>query len=72
MSDAWTARMAGLALVLVFAFGHYTAYGIFNYVSPYSHETIYETGPPEVRVFKRAAPPNAASARLRLPMEAGF
>jgi hypothetical protein len=28
-------------LVLVFAFEHYTAYGIFNYVSPYSHELVH-------------------------------
>lgn len=41
ISDAWTATMAGVALLLVFAFGHYTAYGIFNYVSPYSHELVH-------------------------------
>jgi hypothetical protein len=41
ISDAWTATMAGLALLMVFAFGHYTAYGIFNYVSPYSHELVH-------------------------------
>jgi len=41
MSDAWTATMAGLALLLVFAFGHYTERGIFNYVSPYSHELVH-------------------------------
>jgi hypothetical protein len=41
ISDVWTATMAGLALVLVFAFGHYTPYGTFNYVSPYSHELVH-------------------------------
>jgi hypothetical protein len=41
ISDTWTATMAALALVLVFAFAHYTAYGIFNYVSPYSHELVH-------------------------------
>jgi hypothetical protein len=41
ISDAWTATVAGLALLLVFAFGHYTEYGIFNYVSPYSHELVH-------------------------------
>jgi hypothetical protein len=40
-SDTWTATMAGLALVLVFAFEHYTPYGTFNYVSPYSHEVVH-------------------------------
>jgi hypothetical protein len=40
-SDAWTATMAGLALLLVFAFSQYTEYGIFNYVSPYSHELVH-------------------------------
>ena len=38
IADAWTATVAGLALVLVFAFGQYGSDGIFNYVSPYSHE----------------------------------
>jgi len=41
ISDAWTATMAGLALLLVFAFGQYRALGIFNYVSPYSHEIVH-------------------------------
>jgi len=42
MSDAWTATMAGLALALVFAFGqHGVTPGIFNYVSPYSHEIVH-------------------------------
>jgi hypothetical protein len=40
-SDAWTATVAGLALVLVFAFQHCTPYGTFNYVSPYSHELVH-------------------------------
>jgi hypothetical protein len=40
-SDAWTATVAGLALLLVFAFGHYTEYGVFNYVTPYSHELVH-------------------------------
>src|ERR1700678_2555277 len=41
ISDAWTATMAGLALVLVFAFGQYRGLGIFNYVSPYAHEIVH-------------------------------
>jgi len=41
MSDAWTATMAGLAFVLVFAFAQYRSLGIFNYVSPYSHELVH-------------------------------
>jgi hypothetical protein len=41
ISDAWTATMAGLALVLVFAFAHYTPSGTFNYLSPYSHELVH-------------------------------
>jgi hypothetical protein len=41
VSDAWTATIAGLALVLVFAFGHYTADGNYNYLSPYSHELVH-------------------------------
>jgi hypothetical protein len=41
MSDAWTAMMAGLALVLVFAFAQYRSFGIFNYISPYSHEVVH-------------------------------
>lgn len=40
-SDAWTASVAALGLVLVFAFQHYTPYGTFNYVSPYSHELVH-------------------------------
>jgi hypothetical protein len=41
ISDAWTATMAGLALVLVFAFAQFRGLGIFNYVSPYSHELVH-------------------------------
>jgi hypothetical protein len=41
ISDAWTAMMAGVALVLVFAFGQYRGLGIFNYVSPYAHEIVH-------------------------------
>jgi hypothetical protein len=41
MADAWTAMMAGLALVLVFAFAQYRSLGIFNYISPYSHEIVH-------------------------------
>ena len=41
ISDAWTATVAGVALLLVFAFGQYTENGIFNYVSPYSHELVH-------------------------------
>jgi hypothetical protein len=40
-SDAWTATMAGLALLLVFAFGQYRGLGFFNYVSPYAHEIVH-------------------------------
>ena len=40
-SDTWTAAVAGLAFVLVFAFQHCTPYGTFNYVSPYSHELVH-------------------------------
>lgn len=32
---------AGLAILLVFAFGHYSDYGIFNYVTPYSQEIYH-------------------------------
>jgi hypothetical protein len=41
MSDVWTAMMAGVAFVLVFAFAQYRSLGIFNYVSPYSHELVH-------------------------------
>jgi hypothetical protein len=41
ISDAWTATVACAALLLVFAFGQYTENGIFNYLSPYSHELVH-------------------------------
>jgi hypothetical protein len=41
ISDAWTATMVGLGLVLVFAFGQYRSLGTFNYISPYSHEIVH-------------------------------
>jgi hypothetical protein len=41
ISDAWTATMAGLAFAFVFAFEEYRSLGIFNYVSPYSHEIVH-------------------------------
>jgi hypothetical protein len=40
-ADQLTALMCGLAILLVFAFGHYADYGIFNYVTPYCEE-IYQ------------------------------
>ncbi|HZM05440.1 MAG TPA: hypothetical protein VFC44_20770 [Candidatus Saccharimonadales bacterium] len=40
-SDALTAVEAALALLLVFAFAHYTVLGIFNYVTPYSAEIVH-------------------------------
>jgi len=36
-----TAVMAGMVVLLAFAFEHYSDYGIFNYVTPYSEE-IYQ------------------------------
>lgn len=40
-ADAWTATMAGLAIVLVFAFGEYASIGNYNYVAPYSYEALH-------------------------------
>src|SRR5580658_1633110 len=40
-ADQLTALMSCLAVLLVFAFGHYTDYGIFNYVTPYCEE-VYQ------------------------------
>lgn len=37
----WTALASCLAILLVFAFGHYSDYGIFNYVTPYSEEMYH-------------------------------
>jgi hypothetical protein len=41
VSDVWTATVAGLALVLVFAFGQYGSDGTYTYLSPYSHEVVH-------------------------------
>ena len=41
VSDVWTGTMMGLAFVLVFAFGEYRSLGVFNYVTPYSHEIVH-------------------------------
>jgi 4-amino-4-deoxy-L-arabinose transferase-like glycosyltransferase len=40
-ADQLTALMCCLAILLVFAFGHYSDYGIFNYVTPYCEE-VYQ------------------------------
>lgn len=40
-ADQLTALMASLAILLVFAFSHYTDYGIFNYVTPYCQEIYH-------------------------------
>src|SRR5208282_1446709 len=40
-ADQLTAMMACLAILLVFAFGQYSDYGIFNYVTPYSEEIYH-------------------------------
>jgi hypothetical protein len=40
-ADQLTALTAGLAVLLVFAFEHYSDYGIFNYVTPYSQEIYH-------------------------------
>lgn len=37
-SDALTATLIGVAVVLVFAFGQYSDIANYNYVTPYSHE----------------------------------
>ncbi|MGP8238809.1 MAG: glycosyltransferase family 39 protein [Limisphaerales bacterium] len=37
----WTALAASLAILVVFAFEHYSDYGIFNYVTPYSQEIYH-------------------------------
>ncbi len=40
-ADQLTALMCCLAILLVFAFSHYSDYGIFNYVTPYCEE-VYQ------------------------------
>jgi 4-amino-4-deoxy-L-arabinose transferase-like glycosyltransferase len=40
-ADQLTALMSCLAILLVFAFSHYTDYGIFNYVTPYCQEIYH-------------------------------
>jgi 4-amino-4-deoxy-L-arabinose transferase-like glycosyltransferase len=40
-SDRLTAITACVAVLLVFAFGHYTTVGIFNYLTPYSAEVVH-------------------------------
>jgi hypothetical protein len=40
-ADQLTALMSCLAVLLVFAFSHYTDYGIFNYVTPYCQEIYH-------------------------------
>jgi hypothetical protein len=40
-ADQLTAIVACLAIVLVFAFGHYGNYGVFNYITPYSQEVYH-------------------------------
>jgi 4-amino-4-deoxy-L-arabinose transferase-like glycosyltransferase len=39
--DQGTALMACLSILLAFAFEHYSDYGIFNYVTPYSEEIYH-------------------------------
>lgn len=41
VSDRLTATMIGLGIVMVFAFGHYTIIGNYNYVTPYAHEVFH-------------------------------
>ncbi len=40
-SDQLTAITACVAVLLVFAFAHYTTVGIFNYITPYSGEVVH-------------------------------
>jgi 4-amino-4-deoxy-L-arabinose transferase-like glycosyltransferase len=40
-ADQLTALMSCLAILLVFAFSHYSDYGIFNYVTPYCQEIYH-------------------------------
>jgi hypothetical protein len=40
-SNQLTAITACAAVLLVFAFGHYTTVGIFNYITPYSAEVVH-------------------------------
>jgi 4-amino-4-deoxy-L-arabinose transferase-like glycosyltransferase len=40
-ADQLTALVCCLAILLVFAFNHYSDYGIFNYVTPYSQEIYH-------------------------------
>jgi 4-amino-4-deoxy-L-arabinose transferase-like glycosyltransferase len=40
-ADQMTALMSCLGILLVFAFSHYTDYGIFNYVTPYCQEIYH-------------------------------
>jgi hypothetical protein len=40
-SDALTATMVCLAVVVVFAFSEYTPSGNYNFIAPYSHETVH-------------------------------
>src|SRR3954454_16932891 len=40
-SDVWTATTICLGVVLVFAFGHYSEIGNFNYMTPYCHEVFH-------------------------------
>ena len=39
-SNTWTATMICLAIVLVFAFNEYSLTGNYNYIAPYSEETV--------------------------------
>jgi len=41
VSDAFTATAAGLTFVAVFAFGHVTAVGNYNFIAPYCHEMTH-------------------------------
>jgi hypothetical protein len=40
-ADRLTATLAGLFLVVAFAFSHYQEFGNYNYVTPYSHEVYH-------------------------------
>jgi hypothetical protein len=41
VADALTATLIGLGLVAGFIFAHYTTMGNYNYIAPYSHETVH-------------------------------
>ncbi len=43
LSDRFTATVAGMVFLLVFAFGQYVGIGNYNWIAPYSHELTHGT-----------------------------